>query len=179
MNKNEGYFGIKFNKDIPKVDKVNKYNKEVELNFEGSAYLVVKKNDEIEKIEIADKYKLLKEGEYEIEFTNLEDKTYNLKLKIKTFGIFWIFLLAFFMIACMFYKNIMFQNYSLDRFYDYINLAVIKVEGNENQEYEFDVNFENIEPEDINLVNTINAKSLAKNKIAPRSRWAVFNINKH
>ena len=40
MKKEEKYYGIYFNKDIPKIEKVNQYSKEVEIKFEGKAFLV-------------------------------------------------------------------------------------------------------------------------------------------
>ncbi|MFG6318369.1 MAG: hypothetical protein K1W33_00670 [Clostridia bacterium] len=59
----------------------------------------------------------------------------------------------------------------LHKLYDYINISLIQLDIDENSEntvhYDFDVSFENISSEDINLTNTINAKSLVKNKICP------------
>ena len=60
--KEDNYYGIRFNNDIPKIDKINNFNKEVEIKFIGKAYLVKRKDDKIEKIELKNYYKLEKEG---------------------------------------------------------------------------------------------------------------------
>ena len=40
MKNKDKYYGIYFNDDIPKLDdKINKYNREVEIKFEGKAYI--------------------------------------------------------------------------------------------------------------------------------------------
>ena len=48
-DKEKDYYGIYFNDDdIPKLDKVNKYRKEVQIKFEGRAFLI--KRDEDDKV---------------------------------------------------------------------------------------------------------------------------------
>ena len=61
MKNKDKYYGIYFNDDIPKLDdKINKYNREVEIKFEGKAYLIERDDDDeiIEKIEIKERKRL-------------------------------------------------------------------------------------------------------------------------
>ncbi len=175
MKKKE-YYGIYFNKDIPKIDdKINKYNKEVEIIFEGKAYLVERDEDNNikEKIEIDNKYKLKKEKDYEIEFINNDGKIYWIKVRIESSYLFLLLLLFIigFIIGLALCKPFNPEASLLHKLYDYINISLIQLDVDENSEntvhYDFDVSFENISSEDINLTNTINAKSLVKNKICP------------
>ena len=177
MSENQEYYGIKFNGEIPKIDEINKYSKEVEIEFEGNAYLVEREDEEVEKIEIENGYKLKKEGEYEIEFTNLENETYNLQVRIDTN--FFFILLPFFAIGVILLFLLWSPVKDVSRFFRFINLAVLELQIDEAKEvrYEFDVDFRNISSAEISLSNTINAESVAKNKIAPRSKWKFFNNN--
>ena len=59
--KQENYYGIKFNDDIPLIDKINEFNKSVEIKFIGKAFIVNRKDDKVEKIEIENYYKFEKE----------------------------------------------------------------------------------------------------------------------
>ncbi len=191
MGKKREYFGITFNDDIPRVDKVNKYSKEVKIEFEGEAYLVERDDDNeiIEKIEIKSNDKLTKEDDYEIEFFNMKGEEFYLYVRIETsylFVIILLFLLGL-LIGCLIYKPANIDNTPLARFYDYINMAILQLDINKMEEtegetkkiakqYDFDVNFENITSDDIKLTNTISAKSLARNKIAPGIQGS-FGIN--
>ena len=93
--KQENYYGIKFNDDIPLIDKINEFNKSVEIKFIGKAFIVNRKDDKVEKIEIENYYKFEKEGLYEIEFINNKQETYNLKLQIIIFDYIIIIIYAF------------------------------------------------------------------------------------
>lgn len=181
MKSQDKYYGIKFNKNIPEIGKVNKYGKEVEIIFEGTAYIIVRKDDEIEKTEIENNYKLKKEGEYEIEFINQKNKVFNLKLRIRTFGIFWLFLAMIFTVLFMAYNNRSIPENIVSKFVNYINLAVLKFDDNDDlkNQYEFLVDFKNTSSDEIKLANTISAKSLTHKKIAPRTKWEFCNINKY
>ena len=53
MSKEKKYYGITFNQDIPETDKINQYHKKVVIEFEGTAYLI-QKNEE-------DKYDFVQE----------------------------------------------------------------------------------------------------------------------
>ena len=95
MKKKQEYYGIYFNDDIPKIDKVNKYSKEVDLKFEGEAYLI-EHDDEgkprrVKKFENGDKLK--NEKDYDIEFINTKNEIYNLQVRIETSYLFFILLL--------------------------------------------------------------------------------------
>lgn len=176
MKKNkEKYYGIRFNNDIPKMDKVNEYKKEVEIKFIGKAYLIRRKDDDkVEKIEIENYYKLDKEGLYEIEFVNSKKEMYLLKIEIKKS---YLFLILFFIIlgilaGLLFYKPVDTNKTVINRFWDFIDFSILKLDiDNSKPEilYEFDVSFEKISSDEISLVNTVDGKSIAQNKIAPRS----------
>lgn len=182
MRKKQEYFGITFNDDIPRLDKVNKYSKEVKIEFEGEAYLVERDDDNeiIEKIRIKSNDKLTKEDDYEIEFFNVKGEEFYLYVRIETsylFVIILLFLLGL-LIGCLMYKPANIENSPLARFYDYINMAILQLDINKMEEtdgeskkvakqYDFDVNFENITSDDIKLTSTISAQSLARGKIAP------------
>lgn len=177
MKKEEKYFGIKLNNDIPKLDKINEYSKEVELKFIGTAYLVKRKDDKIEKTKIENYYKLDKENDYEIEFTNNKNETYMIKVRIKKSYLFLIllFLLAF-LLGIILSRPMNNQDSIFNRFYDFINISILELDINNKEEnpiieYAFDVTFKNTISEEIELQDTIrnemSAKSVAKNKIAP------------
>ena len=78
--KEDNYYGIRFNNDIPKIDKINNFNKEVEIKFIGKAYLVKRKDDKIEKIELKNYHKLEKEGTYEVEYSTSSGLTVKRKI---------------------------------------------------------------------------------------------------
>lgn len=195
MSKKEEYYGIYFNDDIPKTDKVNKFSKEVEVKFEGKAFLIERDDDgEIQKREeLYTEDKLRKEKDYEIEFTNENGETYTLQVRIETSYLFFILLLFLlgFLIGLILTRPLGDGNSIFDRFYNFISLSVIDLSidaNNENKteenrkpekKYEFNVTFKNIDSDDINLTNSISGKALAKNKIAPRSKWKFFNSIKY
>ena len=178
MNKKQEYYGIYFNDNIPQIDKVNKYSKEVELKFEGEAYLI-EHDDEgkphrVKKFENGDKLK--NEKDYKIEFINTKNEKYNLQVRIQTSYLFFILLLFLlgFLIGLILTRPIKNEESILERFYNFINLSIIDLQMDANEpteEYDFDVTFKNIDSDDINFTDTINGKALAKNKIAPRNKW--------
>ena len=166
-NKKDNYFGIRFNDDIPILDDINKYKKEIEIKFLGKAYLVEYKDDEIIKTGISNYYKLDKEGDYEIEFINNKNEMYVLQVRIRKSYLFFIilFLLGILLLfsSMFFMKDEQLQNKLLSL----IDLSVIAVDVQEDYQYVFDVKFKNIVSSEIELPSTLNAKSLVKNKIAP------------
>jgi len=175
------YYGIYFNDDIPKTDgKVNRYNKEIEIKFEGIAYLIERNDDDeiIEKTELQNGYKLKKTKDYEIEFTNMNNELYYLQVKIETSFLFLLLLLFVFglVIGLLASTPLKDGRSVFDRFYDYINLSIIQLDiDNEEQEknkiyYDFDGSFKNISSDEINLADSISAKSLVKNRVAPGVR---------
>ncbi len=180
MKNKDKYYGIYFNDDIPKLDdKINKYNREVEIKFEGKAYLIERDDDDeiIEKIEIENEYKLKKEKDYEIEFINNYGEIYWLQVRIESSYLFLLLLLFIlgFVIGLALCRPINIEDSPLAKLYDYIDLSILELNIDNEQEnnpkaekqYDFDVSFENISSENISLANTINAKSLVKNKICP------------
>lgn len=179
MEKKQKYYGIKFNGDIPKIDEINKYSDEVEIEFQGKAYLIERRDEQTQKTEIKDGYKLKKEGEYEIEFINLENKIYTLKVRIQTLFLFVILpLLAVGVILLFVLFSPVKELKKLARF---INLSILEfeVETQKEPKYEFDVRFKNIESQEIFLKNTVSEKIFAKNKIAPRGKWKIFGFVKY
>lgn len=189
MKKKQEYYGILLNDDIPKIDKVNKYNKEVELRFEGEAYLIEyddeNKPQRVKKFESGDELKY--EKDYEIEFINSKNEIYNLQVRIETSYLFFILLLFWlgFLIGLILTRPIKNEESILERFYNFINLSIIElnIERNEpnkpSEQYDFEVAFKNIDSDDINFTDTINGKALAKNKIAPRNSGEFFDIVKY
>lgn len=166
-NKKDNYYGIRLNDDIPILDDVNKYRKEVEIKFLGKAFLVERNDDEIIKTEIENYYKLDKEGNYEIEFINNKNEVYTLQVRIKKSYLVFIilFLLGILLLlsSMFFMKNEQIK----DNFLSLIDLSVISVDVEEDNQYVFDVEFKNIVSSEIELPSTLNAKSLVKNKVAP------------
>ena len=168
MNKEEQYFGIRFNEDIPKIDKINEYKKEVEIKFIGTTYLVERKDDKIEKTEIKNYHKLDKEGKYEIEFVNSKQEMYVLQVSVKKSYLFFIilFLLGILLLTICFipFKD---NQTILNRFMSLIDFKIMEVDIEGNDRYVFDVDFKNIVSSDIELTSTIDANSKVNNKIAP------------
>ena len=179
MAEKEKYYGIKFNGDVPKVDEVNQYSQEVEIEFQGMAYLVERKDNQTQKIWIENGCKLKKEGEYEIEFTNLENETYNLKVRIQT--TFWFVILPILTVGIILILVLFSPVKDFRRIARFINLSVLEfdIEDIQESKYEFNVDFKNIRPQEIYLKNTIDANTLSKNKIAPRSKWQFFDFDKY
>ena len=171
--KEEKYYGIRFNNDIPKTDKINSYNKEVEITFLGRAYLVERKDDDtIEKTEIENYYKLEKEGKYEIEFINKQNKVYNLQIEIsKSFLLFILLFLLGILLFSLLFKPVGMDQSLFGKFLSVIDFSVISVDINEEAQpdikYVFDVGFKNLVSKEATLSNSMNAKGVAKNKIAP------------
>lgn len=171
-------YGIYFNGDIPKLDKINQYHKKVKITFEGKAYLIQRDKEEIiERIEIKNEYVLKKEKDYEIEFINKKNEHYDLQLRIETSFLF-LFLLLFligFIIIFLLCKPAQKGDSALARFLDYISLSILefdkknaKVDEKSGQnQYDFNVSFQNEVSADIDLKNTIFSIGSVKSKIAP------------
>lgn len=177
-DKKEEYFGILLNDKIPKLDdEKNKFDKKVKVCFCGKAYLLEKNDkDQIERIEIQNNYELTKEKDYEIEFYNNENRRYIIQVRIESSYFFLIVLLFIFgfIIGLALCKPNTVGNSPLARFIDYIDWSVIGVNISDDEvielpenQYEFDVLFENLSSNDISLSGTTSGKAVAKNKIAP------------
>lgn len=199
MKEERKYFGIYLNNEIPKLDKKNQYSKEVEIKFQGKAYLIKRKeNEKIEKIEIQNEHKLKKEGDYEIEFTNLENETFQLQIQIESSWFLLILLLLFLglMMVLLFAKPSDAKNSPLAQVCDLIDLSILQfdvdkqpkseneieeklVKKNKKQrqknQYDFDISFKNRSSTEIDLINTIEAKGLVNSKVAPGDRGS-FSI---
>lgn len=165
--KEDNYYGIRFNNDIPKIDKINDFSKEVEIKFIGKAYLVERKDNTVEKIELQNYHKLKKEGLYEIEFTNNLQETYTLKLRIEKSYLFLIIFILLGIIAFAMLLPINNNKTLFKTFLDVIDLSVIEVDIEDPHRYIFDVKFENLVSSEISLPATMDAKAVSKNKIAP------------
>lgn len=166
--KEDNYYGIRLNNDIPKIDKINNFSKEVEIKFIGKAYLVKRKDDKVEKTEIKNYHKLEKEGTYEIEFINNLEEMYILQVRIEKSSLFLIILfLLGSIIFTMCFIPINENKTMIKTLLDVIDLSVIEVDIEDQHKYVFDVDFENIVSSDISLPATMDAKAVTKNKIAP------------
>lgn len=166
-NKEDNYYGIRFNDDIPILDDINKYRKEIEIKFLGKAYLVEYKDDEIIKTEISNYYKLDKEGDYEIEFINNKNEMYVLQVRIRKSYLFFIILFLLGVLLLLSSMFLMKDEQLKNKFLSLIDLSVIAVDVKEDNQYVFDVKFKNIVSSEIELPSTLNSRSLVKNKIAP------------
>lgn len=135
----DDYYGIYFNDDdIPKLDKVNKYRKEVEIKFEGRTFLIERDEDDkiVKRTELENNYKFKKEGEYELEFINNLNRTYHIDLKIRMSFLFIILFLFFlgFLIGLLFCNPKSEDKKPLSYFYDFIDFAVIEVDIDKEKE---------------------------------------------
>ena len=179
MQKTKKYYGIYLNGDIPKLDEENYYRKEVEIIFEGKAYLLVKKeNDQLEKVEIENKFQLKKEGVYKIEFINLANEKFQLQVRIEASCLLFIGFLIFlaFLFFLLFTKPIDAKNAELVRFWDYIDLAVLhlaqgkekpKTENLPKNQYEFDLTLKESTSNAIDLTRMFQEEKNINRKIAP------------
>ncbi len=170
-NEKEKFYGIRLNEDIPKLDKINKYRNKVQLRFMGKAFLLNKKDDKVERVLLENYSYLEYEGDYEIEFINEKKEVFTIKIRIERaflFLIFFFILGLLVLLACL--KPIS-DSDILQRYFGVIDFSVLSVDMNKEEKntYVFDVDFKNIDStsEDINLLNTVKAESVAKNKIAP------------
>ena len=166
-NEEVKYFGIKVNNEIPKVYKVNKYKKNVELNFKGTAYLIEYKDDNIEKTELKDLHKFKKNGKYRVEFINTKEECYIINIEIKKSFLFilLLFIAVFFCLFMLFlFPSTFNRNYN--RYWKDTIYSLIDVD--KENIYEFDVSFfdRNLTKE-IKLDDTLNKKIVKKNKICP------------
>lgn len=181
--KDEKYYGIKINNKIPKIDKRNDFDREIEVVFEGNAFIIIRndKGEIKEKIKLENKEKLTKEKDYEIEFINKKNEIYNLRIKLRTSWIF-LFILLFVLgiiiglIISIPKSNL--NNIGEKKYFKYTDIAVLKIAiQKENVEirntYDFDVMLKNENQKEekleriINLCNSISADGVTKNKIAP------------
>ena len=166
-NEKEKFYGIRLNEDIPKLDKINKYRNKVQLRFMGKAFLLNKKDDKVERVLLENYSYLEYEGDYEIEFINEKKEVFTIKIRIERAFLFLILGLLV-LLACL--KPIS-DSDILQRYFGVIDFSVLSVDMNKEEKntYVFDVDFKNIDStsEDINLLNTVKAESVAKNKIAP------------
>ena len=190
MKKEKQYVGIYLNDEIPELDKKNKYSKEVEIKFQGKAYLIERKeNQKIEKTEIQNEHKLKKEGDYEIEFINLEEEMYHFKVQIGSSWLFLILLLFFLglIMLLLFAKPSDAKNSPLAQICDFINLSILQLDVDKQQQsergteeitkknkkqrpknqYDFDISFKNKSSTEIDLINTIESKGFVNSKVAP------------
>lgn len=131
--KEEKYYGIYFNDEIPKLDKVNKFSKQVKIKFEGIAYLTQKNKQKHEKIELKSGDIIEKEGDYEIEITNLQNKIYCLNLKIKSSIVPFLLLFLIILVILIFFDWPVSKNSPLAYFLDQIDISVIPVEINQKR----------------------------------------------
>ena len=185
MKDNEEYYGILLNDIVPRFDKINKFNKKVEIDFEGKAFLLeTNENNEIIKTEIDNNYLLEYEGDYKIEFTNQSNETYIIDIRLELCCccivlLFLMFLIGF-LLGLFLCRPIPIENNKPYSFVDYINFIVLDVDVQQEEkeddntepekEYDFDVTFENTESDDIKLLDSISGEAVAKNKIAPGIR---------
>lgn len=170
-NEKEKFYGIKINDDIPKLDKVNKYRNKVQLRFFGKAFLIKRKNDEVEKIPLDNYSELEYEGDYEIEFINEKNEVFNIQIRIRRAFLFLILFFISALLAFMLCFNPIGDKGIIQKYFGFIDFSLLSVDldKEEKNTYVFDVNFKNISStsEEISLPNTMKAESVAKNKIAP------------
>lgn len=170
-NEKEKFYGIKINDDIPKLDKVNKYRNKVQLRFFGKAFLIKRKDDEVEKIPLDNYSELEYEGDYEIEFINEKNEVFNIQIRIRRAFLFLILFFISALLAFMLCFNPISDNGIIQKYFGFIDFSLLSVDldKEEKNTYVFDVNFKNISStsEEISLPNTMKAESVAKNKIAP------------
>lgn len=170
-NEKEKFYGIKINDDIPKLDKVNKYRNKVQLRFFGKAFLIKRKDDEVEKIPLDNYSELEYEGDYEIEFINEKNEVFNIQIRIRRAFLFLILFFISALLAFMLCFNPISDNGIMQKYFEFIDFSLLSVDldKEEKNTYVFDVNFKNISStsEEISLPNTMKAESVAKNKIAP------------
>ncbi len=168
----EKYYGIRFNNDIPKIDEINEYTKEVELKFMGKAFLIERdeNNKVTERIPLDNYYKIEKEGTYEIEYIDLKGRTYHLQVRVEKSCLFFILLIFLGILLLALCFNPIKDSKILNNFFRAIDFSIIDLDINKNDEkinYVFDVDFENTISKDVDLSNTVDSKALAKNKVAP------------
>lgn len=167
----EKYYGIRFNDDIPKLNEINEYSKEVELKFMGKAFFVIRDDDNkvIERVPIDNYYKIKEEGTYEIEYIDLRERTYHLQVRIEKSCLFFILLIFLGILLLSLCFNPLKDGKIFQNFFKAIDFSVIEldIDKNEKINYVFDVDFENTVSKDVELSNTVDSKALAKNKVAP------------
>lgn len=167
----EKYYGIRFNDDIPKLNEINEYNKEIELRFIGKAFFIERDEDDkiVDRIPIDNYYKIEKEGTYEIEYIDLKGRTYHLQVRVEKSCLLFILLIFLGILLLSLCFNPLKDNNMFQNFFKAIDFLVIglDIEKEENINYVFNVDFENTISKDVELANTANAKAIEKNKIAP------------
>lgn len=167
----EKYYGIRFNDDIPKLNEMNEYSKEIELRFIGKAFFIERDEDDkiIDRIPIDNYYKIEKEGTYEIEYIDLKGRTYHLQVRVEKSCLLFILLIFLGILLLSLCFNPLKDNNMFQNFFKAIDFSVIGLDIGKEKElnYVFNVDFENTISKDVELANTANAKAIEKNKIAP------------
>lgn len=154
MNKNKNdYFGICINDKIPKIDnKLNKYYKSINLDFEGKVFILKKNKLDIkEELETGKKYK--KSGEHTIKFINKDNELYYINIKICRLWFIWLFLFAFLILISsvfFFYKmnNIPFPKQIIEDTVSYD----MQMDG---LKYVFDIDYENENFKSVELTDKV------------------------
>lgn len=154
MNKNKNnYFGIYINNKVPKIDnKLNKYYKSINLDFEGKAFILEKNKLDIkEELETGKKYK--KSGEHTIKFINTDNKLYYINIKICSLWFIWLFLFAFLILIgsiFSFYNmnNIPFPKQIIEDTVSYD----MQMDG---LKYVFDINYQNEDFKSVELTDKV------------------------
>lgn len=143
MKDNEEYYGILLNDIVPRFDKINKFNKKVEINFEGKAFLLeTNENNEIIKTKIDNNYLLEYEGDYKIEFTNQSNETYIIDIRLELCCccivlLFLMFLIGF-LLGLFLCRPIPIENNKPYSFVDYTNFIVLDVDVQQEEKEEYD-----------------------------------------
>lgn len=167
----EKYYGIRFNDDIPKLNEINEYGKEVELKFIGKSFFIERDEDNkvTERIPIDNYCKIEKEGTYEIEYIDLKGRTYHLQVRIEKSCLFFVLLIFLGILLLALCFNPLKDGKLFRNFFKAIDFSVIDLDIDKQEEinYVFDVNFENTISKDVELTNTVDSKAVAKNKVAP------------
>lgn len=149
---NKNYFGIYINNKVPKLDnKINKYYRNIKLDFEGEAFIVESENsDTQQRLESKKKYK--KTGKHIIKFVDKNKKTYYINIKISKLYLLWLFLLSFLILLSyiMFFNNDFI--YPKQLFEQFINYDV-ELEG---LKYVFNINYKNADFQSIELTDKVN-----------------------
>lgn len=160
MKERNKYFGLYINKKIPKIknkdnnNDINRYYKNIKLEFEGKAFIVDKKGNEKEELKTGEKYK--KEGKHTIKLINENEKVYYVDIKIQKLYLILLFFVILFIICSSMYLcfNKKFSTrYSKDETLNFnIDLEGIK--------YVFDIGYENESFQNIKLTDSVSKKSM-------------------
>ncbi len=154
MNKKDNnYFGIYINDKIPKIQsKINKYYKNIKLDFEGKAFIV--DNNKLEELENGKKYK--KSGKHTIKFINKNEEIYYIDIKISKLWLIWLFLFAFLIL----FSYILFFCKNNTNFNQIIKETVNYDVDLEGIKYVFDINYENGNFKSVDLTDKVSDKNI-------------------